>query len=242
MGPPELIHWTAFPEEFVIQDVFDSSSEFRAFYEAERSKLEEPVHWVHDPDLPEGIDCRCTRLREPVRVIRLRRVPAVLQDAARIAQQLESLVLDSEGFPATGALKTYESLSSALNSMIRVPIVYSRLTAYGFDLRRVHEQQVKGAMEQLGRIPHPPIARSDMALWMFNYVGKLLEWEVVSESSQDLAGEFQQWFDSRFPTVAETGQELFALVKAIGCDTPEKQVILFRKIIARYQLAELIFL
>src|SRR5262245_14809672 len=144
MGLPGLICWTAFPEEFVIQDVFDSSSEFRAFYEAERSKLEEPVHWVHDPNLPEGIDYRCTRLSEEVRVIRLRRVPAMLQDAARVAQQLEQLVLDSEGFPATGALKACESLSSALNSMIRVPIVYSRLGGYGLDLRHVQAQQVKG--------------------------------------------------------------------------------------------------
>jgi len=30
--PTGLIHWTRFPEEFVVQNVFDSSVEFRAFY------------------------------------------------------------------------------------------------------------------------------------------------------------------------------------------------------------------
>jgi hypothetical protein len=48
-GSVGLICWTWFSEEFVIHNVFDSSPEFRAFYEAERSKLGEPIYWVHDP-------------------------------------------------------------------------------------------------------------------------------------------------------------------------------------------------
>jgi hypothetical protein len=235
-----MICWTTFPEEFVIEDVFDSSPEFRAFYEAERSKLDEPIHWVHDLGLPVGIDFRCTRLGEAVRVIRLRRVPAVVQDAAGIAQQLEHFILDSEGFPATGAPRQYESLSSALNSMIHGPIVYSKLGTYGFNFRELHEQQVKEAINQLGKVRTAPVAHIQTAHWVFNYVGKLLEWELVSTPWDDTVGEFQSWFDPRFPAIAAKGGELFALVKAVGCDTPEKQAILFRKIITRFCLGEVI--
>ncbi len=43
-GPTVLICWATFSEEFVIQAVFDSSPKFRAFFEAERSKLDGPIH------------------------------------------------------------------------------------------------------------------------------------------------------------------------------------------------------
>jgi len=42
--------------------------------------------------------------------------------------------------------------------------------------------------------------------------------------------------------VAGRGRELLALVKALGCDTPDKLGILFEKIVADFKLSEIIFL
>lgn len=99
----------------------------------------------------------------------------MLTDAARIAQQLEHFILDSEGFPTTGSFRRYESISSVLNSMIHGPIVFLRLVAYGFDVRQLHEQRVGEAMQQLGKVQNPPGAHLETTHWVFNYVAKLLE-------------------------------------------------------------------
>ena len=42
LGPQGVVCWTTFPEEFVIQNVVESSRELRAFYEAERSNYKSP--------------------------------------------------------------------------------------------------------------------------------------------------------------------------------------------------------
>ena len=97
-------------------------------------------------------------------------------------------------------------------------------------------------MGQLARIGKCPTTHLETAHWVFNYVGKLLEWEAVRGHTGDLEGEFQLWFDHRFPTVAARGRELLGLVKALGFDTPDKQRILFGKIVADFKLSEIIFL
>ena len=124
--------------------------------------------------------------------------------------------------------------------MIHGPLVIRRLTAYGFDFRPLHQQRTREAVSELSTVPTPTL-HLDTTLWMFNYVGRLLEWEVISTPSDDVVGDFQSWFDYRFPTIASNGQELFAFVKSGGTDTPAKQAILFRKIIANYGLGEIVF-
>jgi len=138
----DIIPWPTFPEDFVISELLKSSPEFSAFYSAERRKITKPLNWVRDLSLPVGIDYRSTRLSNGTQVIRLRRVPAILENAMKIAHELQHLVLDYEGFVNTGAMVQYETVSSSLNSMIHDPLVNSRLKVYGFDLRQDYETEL----------------------------------------------------------------------------------------------------
>lgn len=237
-----IIPWPTFPEEVVIGELLKSSKEFLAFYRAERTKIVEPVHWAQDLSLPVGIDYRSTILQTGAQVIRLRRVPAILEDATKIAHELQHFALDAEGFARTGAMNQFETISSALNSMVHDPLVNSRLQIYGFDLWDDYETELKESFRQLGATPNPPSNHLGRMHWIFNYVGKILDWELACNKADKGNNEFQLWFDAQYPDIAKEAQNLLALVRDIGYDTPEKQTALFKKIIRRYDLGRYILL
>jgi hypothetical protein len=242
--------WPIHPEDLVISELLKSSREFQAFYQAERNKITGDVYWAHDQTMPEGIDYRSTRIvragKQIAQVIRLRQVPATIKDACKIAHELEHLVLDAEGFQCTHPLvpdthpsfRALELLSSSLNSMLIDPLVDSRLQGYGFDLRGEYEREVEEDIRQLSRFTRPPPGRLERTRWVFNYVDKLLYWEMLDSSGEQ--SEFQLWFDSRFPHIASRGKKLLARVKRTGYDTPENQSRLFQDIIRRYKLDDVL--
>ena len=234
MNKSSKLPWQIFPEEFVIGKLLKSSKEFQDFYQLERKKIKHHLAWAKDTYLPEGIDFRCTRLSPAENVIRLRSVPAIAEDAFKIAHELEHLILDTEGFPLISAEIQYEDLASAINSMVSDLLVNARLAKFGFNLRLDYEREIAETKRQLERKPTPPLNRIDKFKWMLNYVSSLLDWELVSASKN--RSEFQQWFDTKYPVIAARGKKLFAMVKRTGYDTPENQAKLFREIIRRYKL------
>lgn len=240
MGKPtdsSGLPWPTFDEEFVIAKLLQSSVEFAAYYEAERVRIPRLIHWAKDTSLPAGIDYRSTQLGPGVYVVRLRRVPAVLSDAMKIAHELHHLVLWAEGFPVTGATRENETLSSSLNSMVHDPLVNTALQEYGFDPLSDYQTELKETFRQLRRQPTAPDHHLGRMFWIFNYVGKVLDWKAISLHAGAGADMFRLWFDKRYPALARDAHELLGLVEKIGYDTPEKQAQLFREIIRTYDLA-----
>ena len=239
---PSRFRWPTFPEEVVVGGLLESSEQFRAFYQDQRGKIIEPLHWAQDLSLPEGIDYRCTRFSTGERVIRLRRVPPTLGDAMSVAHELQHVILDSEGFPKIASKDwQYETVASTLNSMVHDPLVDSQLQKYGLDLQEKLRKEEREDIRQLEALPDAPTNHLGKMHWMFNYVGKILDWELASEKAESTVGEFQSWFDARYPDVAAEGQELLDLVKSVGFDTPEKMSTLFDEIIRRYKLGVFLF-
>jgi len=238
----DALPWRVFPEDIVIGNLLKSCSEFATFYEVERNKIVMPFRWAKDSSLPEGIDYRCTMTPNGIYVIRLRRVPAVPADAMKIAHELEHLVLRSEGFVSTGAKSQYATISSSLNSMIHDPLVDSRLATYGFDLRAEYKTELKESFRQLTSHENSPSGHLSRVLWIFNYVAKMLDWELRYVDTKEDDNEFKLRFDKRYPDIAKEGMDLLKFVKEVGYDTPDKQVKLFRKIIRKYKLDGVVFL
>lgn len=230
-------HWTCFPEEFVICELLRSSKEFLVFYQAERRKIVKPIFWVQESSLPRGIDYRTTRLETGELFIRLKRVPAIIEDAVSIAHELQHFILDTENFPLVGFENPqFETISSALSSMVHDPLVDSRLKIYGFDLWKKYQKEVRDTIRQFrgGKIyPKDDLARK---IWIFNYVSKILDWELVCNMSRGSDNEYQLLFNNLYPDIAKEGQKLLKLVNNIGYDTPEKQTALFKEIIQIYNL------
>lgn len=243
MDAPINIPWPVFPEEMVLGDLLKTSPEFQRFYHEERSKITVPLYWAHEIDLPPGIDYRSTRIEEgshSVSVVRLRYVPVRAEDAVMIAHEIEHFVLDTEGFPLVSSSDQFETLSSALNSMVADPVVNSRLQKYGFDLLPDYNRELDDMRLQLEKRSVAPSDNLNMMNWAINYTGVMLEWELVD--SRQKFDEFQAWFDARYTHVAHVSRKMLAMVKRIGNDTPEKHRRLYREIAGRYNLLKVLIL
>lgn len=235
MNNKRTLPWPEYPEKDVINEVLHSSKDFKTFYETERSKITQPVFWVKDDSLPEGINYRYSQLKTGEDVIRLRRVPAVSEDAIKIAHELTHIVIGTEGFPILSPVRPeYENLSSAIHSMVDDLLVNSRLREYGFDIESDYRKEMEKTKRQLANAPKPS-GRYGKILWIVNYASHLLDWLLISGGKD--RSEFEVWFDSKYPDIAARGKRLFKLVNKIGFDTPEKQYKLFKKIKLQYLLS-----
>lgn len=92
-------------------------------------------------------------------------------------------------------------------------------------------------MRNLQEYPKSPPVHIGRVLWAINYASNVVDWELVQTEGDKDISELQLLYDERFPDIAEMGQELLALVKRIGYDTPEKERELFKEAIQRYKLS-----
>lgn len=229
-----------FTQGFAVGSVLKSSTLLAAFFETEFPKLTKPVRWVRDMSLPEGINGRSTRGDEED-LIRLRVVPA--EDPTLVAHELAHLVLTAEGFPATGGAVPspgvlvpydFESLSAALNSMLHHPLVHDRLLSYGFDVSGTFEKEAEESKRQLRRESGEPSDQFKRVHWAINYAQQVLTWDSLGQNQEPHS--YLNWFDQRFPRVAQEGKNLVRVARRQGFDTPSKQQTLFAIIIRRFKL------
>ncbi len=214
--------WPTYPEDYVLRDLLKDSALFRKFYGLERRKITRPVFWAKDVTLPDGIDYRSTRLDTGEQIIRLRRIPASVQDAQNMAHELEHFVMDFEGYPCMGSTDPHENLASSLNSMLHDPLVNQRLKAHGFSLTSEYEQELRDTIRQLDSEATVPTGRYVRIRWIFNYVSKLIDYEVAYGVRPDDKEEFRSYFDKKYPDVVRDSQQLLGNIRQIGYDTPEK--------------------
>lgn len=229
-----------FDEEYAISEILRSSKAFSNFYMAERIQIAGTINWVQDLSLPKGIDYRKTTYSSGKRFIYLRRIPAPLEDAVSIAHELQHFILEDKGFPSVGCAKRqyerqYKNLASALNSMVHDPLVDIQLQTYDFDLYEKYEKEI--SKRNLQEYPKSPPEHIGRVLWAINYASNVVDWELVRAEGDKDVSELQSLYDERFPDIAEMGQELLALVRRIGYDTPEKEHELFKEVIQKYKLS-----
>jgi hypothetical protein len=232
-----------YPENAVVGKLLEECEQFKAFYDAQRGKIARfgQIYWTQTSGLPEDIAAQClsytSQKGEIFGVIYLRHIPATLEDAIYVAHELQHFANQAEGFTGVVYLdKSYESLCTALGSMLDNQTVNSRLATYGFDMQKYYDGIVRFSYKQLGGELNPPSDYKLRMLWTFNYVHMILYWEDVLNMKEIGESEYQSWYDSRYPDIAKEGQALLTIVRSIGYDTPEKRTTLFGEIIAGYDL------
>jgi hypothetical protein len=228
-----------YPEEVVIKDLL-VLPKFSLFYKEKRDKIINEIHWVRDPSLPRGIDYRRTTEEHNgkcVDFIRLRRVPAVPEDEMKIAHELTHFLVEEEGFEAVCYTDMrYESVASALSSIFSDILVNRKLKVYGFDLDEGYKEELRDTYSQLKKESKSPRAPLDRLRWALNYIDDILARDSLGEGARREAQEFISWFAKRYPDIALEGDELLALIRRIGFDTPEKVKAIYRAIIEKYRL------
>jgi len=229
-GTRELICYT---EKSVIGMLLDSSDLLFSYYSDAMAKISDKIYWAHDPNM----QTEAMTWRDPrgFKVITLRDVPASIDDVVIVAYGIESFIVGQEGFLSTSSKEAkFAHVSASMNSMVRIPLVDSRLQGYGFELNENYNEQLEDAKESLSQLTEP---RDEYwrLVWIFNYVKAVLMLEDVLDINTSKS-EFLQWYTDRYPEVAEDGQELLNLVRKVGYKTWQKQIELFDQIIEKYDL------
>lgn len=234
-------------EEYVVENLIESSAEFSAFYKAERGEILDPIVWTQDPSLGE-YEAECERVETEegvVNIIRLPRIPALPDDDFMVAHELRTLVLLSEGFPSLGPTskaveEEVEEVAALLNTMVSTPLRDGGLKQYGYDLAQHYEELVTEAKEILKEHFIPPLLYIEKWQLVAQCVQYILYFEDVLQRTDE--NDFQLWFDAHYPEASRTSQDLLVIVRQAGYETPEQMEVLFRKIIEEYNLYELVYL
>lgn len=235
------IPWPVYPENFVIKRLIEKSKLFKKFYSVERPKILQQIYWAEDIKLPVGINYRTTRLGTGEKIIRLKHIPAQIEDCTKIAHELLHITMDFEGYPSTSTTNDkYESLSSALNSLLHDLIVNKRLLRYGMDMKLDYKQEVSESIRQLNSIYISPKEKYERARWIINYSSKILEYEIAYGRHPKKDEYFREYFNKKYPDIVKEAQPILEMIKDIGYDSPEKQIKIFMKVVAYLGLQEII--
>lgn len=218
---------------------------FKAFYDAERSKIKFPLVWVHNNSLSRGITAAHQTEYAEGKIlqhsIHLRTIPATKEDAVNIAHELVHAILDEEGFPGLIALdSTYREFAASLNSALHDPIVDARLAAYDFDIAEKYKREFTCDRGQL-RSAILPHVRSDKLKWVANYLGKRLDIKFLSDYGVDDEG-FLAWFHEKFPSISEESDRLMSKIESISFDTPGKMAQTLKAIVDDCGLSRMVLL
>lgn len=219
--------------------LFQQSDNFKIFYQKEFPKINFPIKWIHNPNLPKGIDYRNT-LEGGVQYMILRRAAPSLSDIPMIAHEVMHTILRIEGFGSVGSSPKFENLSSSLNSMLQDPIIDSRLkNEYSFDLVENYLKELREGKRLLKHERKIPEEHYRKIQWIFNFTAKRLDSEVMVEINDEFK-KFLVWSWKRFNKLKKDSDKLYNLVKERGFDTPEKQNALIYEIINMFNLSNVI--
>ena len=226
-------------ESYVLQNLLESSPQFKSFYEAERSKITRNIIWAYDPELDSNV--RATYLPKiKENLIAFNTLPLSSEDAFDTAHELQHFICNEEGYPSVKlsellAAQTNSNLAAALSSSLNDPIVNKRLLSFGFDLWAQYDKdsaKEKAFMEKTAE----PQSPTEKLYFTAYYVTKALLWDVCCLSSARNSNDFLEWYDSHFPNFSAEARETLAWIKEQGYETPEKAEAVYTKLITRFEL------
>lgn len=234
---PEQLRATCkeFPEKSFLKQIVKRSGNFKRFHESERNKIKFPITWLKDEAIPRGISGR-NSYNGKKGFMRLRNIPCKPEEDTLIAHELQHLLIYQEGFTATiPKEKKYENFSGVLTSMLHDPIVNEKLKRFEFDLKKNYEDEDENSIDQLKENPTPKSELSKYQ-WIFQYVGRVLEWKVVYGSLNLNENKFFSLFHKKYPEITQRGKELLEIIEEKGFNTPEKMRELLKFIITKFGL------
>jgi len=223
-------------EDWVVSVLKQKSKPFAKFYEAERGKMPQHIHWIEDTTLPWNTPAY-TNIS--TNTITLKQIPPTSKDDFMVAHELCAFLLLAEGFPTTFPTAKAEEegvadISSYLNSMLDTPLRDSILKKYGFNAEKAYGFYLGDSLKSASAV-------GDLAMKtrrLFFYVQMVLYWQDVLNKSEK--SEFQLTWDKWYPEVAHDGLIMLSKVRQIGYNTPEKMELLYEDIITTWGLNEMI--
>jgi hypothetical protein len=223
-------------ERFVIQGLFANPA-FTRFYAENRSRISARVYWWPQPTLQSGYLCQhpqAPHLPESY-LIQLPCVPARLSDAFAVAHEFCHILLMLEGYPSVKGDERSINTATFLSSLFTDLVINRRLIEqYGFTMPVDAKEELQASIRNLrGRsLPTHPL---QYAHWLIEYAYYVMNYQVARGDNAKYP--LYVWSKKRFPSLINELDELMAIFRKAGWETPQQQEKLLYFLIERYRLA-----
>lgn len=132
-----------------------------------------------------------------------------------------------------------KKLAEIFGSMLDDSVINSRLQdVYDFNpAYHYTEIELRDSINEISGIQQEPGNDFIRLSYVFYYTNQLLRWDSITDSEA-----IQKWsnyknlFRSKLRSLAESGEELYYIIKENGYDIPEKQKQIFNKISDKYMI------
>jgi hypothetical protein len=170
-------------------------------------------------------------------------LPVTPNDAFLVAHELEHIIRKYNGqqlsISTMSSLSKAKDIATSIGSMFDDPLVNCFLQEkYNFDpAYHYTEIELHDCFNEVGEIVTEPTNDIIRMLHIFFYANQLLRWDSIKDTTAIQKWvEYQRFLRSKWQSIAESGEELYDIVKKYGYDTPEKQRRLFNKIAYKYTI------
>jgi len=230
-------------EEKLLQGILGSSTEFKNFYETERSKIKSPLIWLQNDKLrqedqiSQGRLANLGELSTGYVAITVHNNPAELSDATTVAHELAHAIIREEGFPFIGPYpecrdSSVINLAFSLNNMIHDPLVIIKLLKSGFVLREEYENECLDAIRK-NNIGNKYSGINSIVFTLF-YVQQLLENELLFSDSENHCTKLIEKIEELYPANIAKGKQIFEFIRSNGFNSPDKVRQIYEKIFDIY--------
>jgi hypothetical protein len=230
-------------ESKVVENLLQSSVEFRKFYDNARPKAGK-IKWCYYPNLHEQYAAdaaHVTDINGEHQKICLARFPVYVEDAHIVAHEIMHAICSEEN----NTLIIYEhpnpnpALSPYIASMLDDPNIESLLyKIYKFDLLSdllAWISSIKNAHEKWRQDdnPHWQLASA------FNLANKMMCWKLIKDPKKlRIWDEFLIWYShpTKCPDVVSKSKDLAAIMERTGLRTLDQRASVFSYVVEKYQL------
>ena len=236
-------------EIIVIDELLNSSNEFKHFYETERLKISKNIYWLDKNSLKiEALSknhlALTLKLQDGNWAIILRKIPVPTEDETIIAHELAHIVLIEEGFPPVWpymGCKDHEiyQLAECLTNMIHDPLVIMKLNSHGFSLRDEYAKEYQQDLEQIKNVNMSPsgIQRIKSTL---AYVQTNIEIKIIFPEGNSVWNEYIWEFRKKFSPISDKGDRMISIINKHGYQNPDSVRKIYEEIIELYQMSDII--
>jgi hypothetical protein len=235
-------------ESDVVDDLKQSSKEFKNFYEKERYRAGD-IEWVFNPNLGEQFvaaqAAHFHHINERCHEICLSKSSICPDDAHLIAHEIVHAILAEEnhGLITYRSDDMYKQLDAYLCTMIEDPVVESFLQEeYRFNLSSDYLQKLPIAKRAWDHRVEPidGLSRIMSASLLAN---EMMEWRLIKDpDALRIWSDFLSWYSDGRPNIFLIGVRFVAITQKFGLETIKQRKTVFSEIEKEYQLGDILSL
>lgn len=252
--PSRKMEIPIYPEEEVLGNLIENSEIFRNYYTFEKDYFGN-INWVKSNEAVEAKfgfikgqkgKMSITKGKQGfTKYIILEQIPPELSDEYIIAHEMGHILILNKGFPGISPILTNNlsdeerfwriRLAASMTNIIHDPLCDSLVKSYGFSLEGLYSSSTMGFMKNVSDMEEPDMNTYSGYDMIFRHVLRILQGTITTPDAITLK-KYNDFFEKKFPHIAEEAQFILDLIEIHGYDTPEKARLFYQELLNSMEL------